>query len=284
MAVLSNVGDAFLQLLNTVLNFLPRLINAALLLIIGYIIARVLRGVITKVLRALHFDNVADRAGITRALRMAGTQLDAARVLADIVFWWVFLIFIELAINTLGLVEISAFLNSVLGYIPNVIAAVLIIVIGALLANVVAGVVRGAAGEARLAIGPLLADVARWAIIVFAVLAALTQLHVAENMIFILFAATVAMLAIAGGLAFGLGGVDAARGIISGMSTNKLLQPGQRVQIGNEVGTVVNHDINQTTVDTPSGRMMIPNSTLSHEHITLLGTGGQQPRTPAGSP
>lgn len=283
-AALTNVQDTFLQLLNTVLNFLPRLINAALLLIIGYIIARVLRAVITKGLRALHFDDLSNRAGITRALRMAGTNLDAARVLADVVFWWIFLIFIELAVNTLGLVEISAFLNAVLGYIPNVLVAILIIVIGALLANVVAGIIRAATGEARLSLGPLLANVARWAIIIFAVLAALTQLHVAENMIFILFAAAVGMLAIAGGLAFGLGGVDAARGMISGLSTQSMLKPGQHVQIGQESGIVVSHDMNQTVVDTPTGLISIPNSDLSREHITLLGGDGQAPRRPVVTP
>ena len=281
---LTNVQDTFLQLLNTVLNFLPRLLNAALLLIIGYVIAWVLREVLTRGLRAIHFDDLSNRAGVTRALRMAGTNLDAARVLADVVFWWIFLIFIELAVNALGLVEISVFLNAVLSYIPNVLVAILIIVIGALLANVVAGVILAAAGEARLSLAPVLANVARWAIIIFAVLAALTQLHVAENMIFILFAATVGMLAIAGGLAFGLGGVDAARGVISGLSTQSMLKPGQRVQIGHETGIVVRHDMNQTVVDSPSGLISIPNAALANEQITLLGDDGQTARRPVVTP
>jgi Conserved TM helix/Mechanosensitive ion channel len=278
------VQDTFLGLLATVLAFLPRLVNAAVLLIVGYLIAKLVRGVLTKGLRALHFDNVADRAGITRFLRMAGTNLDAARVLADVVFWWIFLVFIELALNALGLVEISGFLNAVLGYIPNVLAAVLVIVIGALLATVVADVVRGAAGEAGLSMASLLADLARWAIIIFVELAALTQLNVAPNMIFILVAGTVAMLALAGGLAFGLGGVDTARGLISGMAMGRMLQPGQRVRIGQEAGTVVRHDMNATIVDTEHGQISIPNSTLSSEHIEMLGADGMQPpRQPAGA-
>jgi small-conductance mechanosensitive channel len=284
---ITTVQDTFLGLLATVLAFLPRLINATLLLIIGYFIAKLVRGLLTKGLRMLHFDNVADRAGITRFLRMAGTNLDAARVLAEVVFWWIFLVFIELAVNALGLVEISNFLNAVLAYIPNVIAAVLIIVIGALLAAVVADIVRGAASEAGLSMAPLLADVARWAIIIFAVLAALTQLHVAENMIFILFAASVAMLALAGGLAFGLGGVDAARGLISGMSMGRVLQPGQRIRIGQEMGTVVRHDMSNTIMDTDHGQISIPNSALTSEHIEMLGPDGtmppRQPGRPAGA-
>jgi small-conductance mechanosensitive channel len=281
--VIHNAGEAFSTLLSEVLNFLPLLVVAAFLLIIGYFIAKAVRELMTRALRALHFDDVANRAGITRALRLAGTQLDAARVLADIVFWWIFLVFIELAMNTLGLVQISAFLNAVLGYIPNVIAAVLIVVIGALLARVVADVIRGAAAEAGLSTASLLADVARWAIIIFAVLAALTQLNVAPNMIFIFFAALMAMFALAGGLAFGLGGVDAARGLISGLSMGRMLQPGQRVRIGNEMGTVIRHDMNTTVVDTDHGQISIPNNALASEHITMLGSDGQQQRTPAGT-
>ena len=133
----------------------------------------------------------------------------------------------------------------------------------------------------------MLADLARWAILIFAVLAALTQLNVAPSMIVILVAGTVAMLALAGGLAFGLGGVDTARGLISGMAMGRMLQPGQRVFIGQEAGTVVRHDMNATIVDTDHGQVSIPNSTLSFEHIEMLGADGMQqsrsPRQPAGT-
>ncbi|MGH2514552.1 MAG: mechanosensitive ion channel family protein [Ktedonobacterales bacterium] len=279
---MTSVSNTLLNLLNTVLTFLPRIVNAAILLIVGYILARVLRAALTKGLRALHFDTVADRAGITRFLRMAGTQLDAARVLAEVVFWWIFLFFLEMAFNALGLVQITSYINAILAYLPDVFAAVLIVVIGALIANIVADVVRGAAGEAGLSSAPLLAAIARWAIVIFAVLAALTQLNVAQNMIFILFAAFVSMLALAGGLAFGLGGVDTARGLLSGIASGRMLQPGQRVQIGQYTGTVVRHDLNATVVDTETGHISIPNSELSHERITMLGADGSLPHEPAG--
>ena len=281
---MNSVTGTFLTLLGTVLNFLPRILNAAILLVAGYIIARLVRGILTKGLRALHFDNVADRAGITRFLRLAGTRLDASRVLAEVAFWWIFLFFIEMAFNALQLTQITNYINAILGYLPDVFAAILIVVIGALIANVVADIVRGAAGEAGLAAAPVLAGLARWAIIIFAVLAALTQLNVAQNMIFILFAAAVGMLALAGGLAFGLGGVDAARGLISGYTTGNMLQPGQRVQIGQFSGTVLRHDLNSTIVDTDAGQMSIPNAELARQRITMIGADGhQQPRQPAGA-
>lgn len=285
LAPVQNVGQALLSLFNEFLLFLPRILDFAIILIVGYIIARLVRAALVRLLRFAHFDQIATRAGVTRALELAGTRLDAAAVLADVVFWWIFLVFIEMAVDALGLVQITAFINAVLGYIPNVFVAILILIVGSLLANVLAGAIRGATAEAGLTTSGLLANVARWAILVFAFLAALTQLHVAENMIFILFAALVGMLALAGGLALGLGGVDTARGLLSGWSMGRMLQPGQRVEIHGQTGTVVRHDLSTTVVDTPTGRVSIPNSKLSEEEIHIMGPQGgtAAPRQPAGT-
>lgn len=267
---MTSVTDTFLSLLNTVLTFLPRIVNAAILLIVGYIIARIVRELLIRGLRVLHFDDVADRTGITRFLRLAGTSLGAARILAEVAFWWVLVLFIEMALNALELVQITNYLNAVLAYLPNVFAAILIVVIGALLAAIVADIVRGAAGEAGMSTAPMLASLARWAILIFAVLAALTQLHVAQGMILILFGAAMAMLALAGGLALGLGGVETARGLMSGWAAGKALQPGQRVRIGQHAGTIIRRDLSAVVMDTDAGLLFIPNVELAHQRITVL--------------
>jgi len=270
MPTLHTIGDTLLQLLNEVLLYIPKVISAAIILLIGYVIARIVRTILTKGLRAVHFDQVMERAGVSRALQMAGTKLDAAGVLAAVVFWWIFLMFVENALNALGLPTITAYINTVLGYLPNVFAAILILIVGSLIANVVAGIVRGAAGEAGLSTAGVLAGVARWAILLFAALAALTELNVAQNMIFILFAGLVAMLAIAGGLAFGLGGADGARGLIAAQTAGSMLQPGQQVQIGRQSGTVVRHDLTSTVLDTDQGLVSIPNGNLVKEEVIVL--------------
>ncbi|MGZ3639243.1 MAG: mechanosensitive ion channel family protein, partial [Ktedonobacterales bacterium] len=262
VAQIQDVGTALMNLLSEVILFIPRLVTFLLILLVGYIVARVVRTLLAKGLRALHFDNIADRAGVTRALELAGTRMDAAEVLGVVAFWWIFLVFAEIAVSSLGLTEITAFVNSVLAYLPNIFVAILILIIGALLANVVAGLVRGAAGGAGLSTASLMAEVARWAILIFAFLAALTQLNVAQNMIFILAAGIIGMLAIAGGLALGLGGADTARGLIAGWAMGRMLQPGQRVQIGQQVGTVIRHDMSTTVVDTGAGQISIPNASL----------------------
>ena len=219
MTPIRSASDAFLQLWGEAIVYLHNIIGALIWLIIGYIVARVVRTILTKGLRAIHFDQITDRAGVGRALQAAGTRLDAAAVLAAVAFWWIFLYFIENAFTVLGFGQATLFINQVLGYLPNVFAAILIIIVGGLIANVAAGIVRGASSGANPSTGNLLAGIARWAIILFAVLSALTQLNIAQNMIFILFAGIVSMLAIAGGIAFGLGGVDAARSLVNSQSS-----------------------------------------------------------------
>ena len=215
MATLNSIGDTLLSLLNEVLLYMPKVISAAIILIIGYIIARIVRGALTRGLRLVHFDQLADRAGISGMLQRAGVRMDAARLLATIVFWWIFLMFIENALNALALPTITAYLNAILGYLPRVFAAVLIVLVGALIANVVAGAIRGATAETGLTASGLLASLAKWFILLFTFLTAVTELDVAQSMIFILFACAVGMVALAGGLAFGLGGREMAAQILN---------------------------------------------------------------------
>ncbi len=228
MTPIQSASDAFLQLWGQAIVYLHNIIGALIWLIIGYIVARVVRTILIKGLRAIHFDQITDRAGVGRALQAAGTRLDAAAVLAEVAFWWIFLYFIENAFTVLGFSQATLFINQVLGYLPNVFAAILIIIVGGLIANVAAGIVRGAASEAHLSAGGLLGGITRWAILLFAVLTALTQLGVGATMIYILFAGIVTLLAIAGGIAFGLGGVDAARTLVNSQSSQaagELAQP-----------------------------------------------------------
>lgn len=128
--------------------------------------------------------------------------------------WFLVIVSILAAADILNLNQVTAFLNMVLLYIPNVVIAVIILLLGVLFANFTAQIVQGAVKTARLKTGHFLAAIAKWSIIVFSVLAALVQLGIAASLLQILFTGLVAMLAIAGGLAFGLGGRGHAEKII----------------------------------------------------------------------
>src|ERR671929_428777 len=159
--------------LSTFLSYIPQLIGAIIILIVGYIVAKILQAVVSRVLQAIGFDGWMERGGIKQFLDRAQTRETPATVLGTLVFWFVFIIAIVMATDALGIRQVSAVLSQLIAYIPSVIAAVLILILAALLANFLAGIIRGATGS------DVLATVARVAIIIYAVFAALTQLGIA---------------------------------------------------------------------------------------------------------
>jgi mechanosensitive ion channel-like protein len=203
--------NALSNAVNLILTFIPRLIGFLIILIVGLIIAALVARAVTFLLRKVGFDRVSDRVGLTRFEQRMGIKMDTAGVLGRIVYWFILLIFLVAAADALGVPAVSNILNTLVAYIPNVFVAILVLFLGTLAATVVADLVRGAVASANIGNPNILAGVARWAIIGFAALIALEQLQITPTLLNELFGAFVAALAIAFGLAFGLGGQDAAR-------------------------------------------------------------------------
>ena len=190
------------------LSYIPQLIGAIIILIVGYIVAKVLQAVVGRVLEAIGFDRWMERGGIKQFFDRAETDQTPHSILGKLVFWFVFIIAITMAADALGIPQVSAVLGQVIAYIPNIIAAILILILAALLANFLAGVVRGATGS------EMLSSIARYAIIVYALFAALTQLGIAVQLTANTFLILLGAVALAAALAFGIGGREVARDII----------------------------------------------------------------------
>jgi len=202
---------SFRELWGGVLAFVPQLIVALVVFIIGWVIAVALGKVVEQIIKAIKVDMALRSLGVEEVVSRAGMKLDAGAFIGGLVRWFFILVFLFAAIDVLGLTQVTEFLRSVvLTYVPQVIVASLILVAAALLAEVVENVVEGSARAARLPSAGFLGGIAKWAIWIFALLAALYQLGIAGPLVQTLFTAFVAMLALAGGLAFGLGGKDFA--------------------------------------------------------------------------
>lgn len=189
---------------------IPGIIGAILILIIGWIIAGIIGGLVTKLCRAIKVDNIADRIGVNGFLAKTGAQLTASKILGEIVKWVIRLVFIEMAADQLGMAQVSTLINQMLGFIPNIIVAIIILGAGAFLGQILAGLVRGAAAEANLGDSNLLAKLTSGAVMAFAVIMALNELNVAPVVVNTLYIGLVAAIALALGLSFGLGGKDVA--------------------------------------------------------------------------
>jgi len=190
------------------LSYIPQLIGALIILIVGYIVAKVLQAVVGRVLQGIGFDRWMERGGIKQFFDRAETNQTPASILGALVFWFVFIVAITMAADALGIPQVSVILAQLIAYIPQIIAAILILILAALLANFISGIVRGATGS------NVLASIAQYAIIVYAVFAALTQLGVAVQLTANTFLIVLGAVALAAALAFGIGGRELARDIL----------------------------------------------------------------------
>ncbi len=195
--------------------FVPNLVGAIIVLIIGLIVAAGLGALVEKVFDAIRLDVFLKKIGLEPFFERAGMKIRAAYFLGRLVYWFVMVAFLLAVSDSLGLYALSQFLTSILNYLPNVIAAVLIMLAAVVLANVLRRLVSASVMSAKLHAAHFLGSLTWWSIVVFGFLAALTQLDIASAIIQSIVTGFIAMLALAGGLAFGLGGRDYATHLVN---------------------------------------------------------------------
>lgn len=195
----------------TVMQFLPSILAAIVIFIIGWIVGVVLYRVVEQVVKVLRIDDALKAAGVNEFAREAGFSLNIGAFLGTLVQWFVVIVFLMTSLEVLGLSRVTIFLQQVvLLYLPQVIVAVLILVLAAIVAEAVKNVIASSARAAGAHSGNLAGTVAKYAIWVTAILAVLNQLGVATEFVQTLFTGIVVALALGFGLAFGLGGKEAA--------------------------------------------------------------------------
>src|ERR687883_1506369 len=182
------------------LGAIPKVIGFLVILIIGWIIASALAKAAAGILRAVKFNELAQRSGLSDFVQKMGLQTDAAGAVATIAKWFVRLIVLVVAFDALGLPAVSNVLQQLLLWLPNLVVALVVLVIAGLAANALSSLVRGASAEAGLSNPDLLATVAKGAVWAFGIVVAVNQLGIATTLVNTLFMGTVGALALAFGL------------------------------------------------------------------------------------
>lgn len=218
MEFLTSIGDAIAvawsDLIDKLIEFLPSLVAALIVLIIGIIIAKALGQLVRKIIRAIKIDQFVKKINIVQKIEQAGTIVDFSYVLGWLVKWFLYIVLLIAVSEILNLGQFTMFLRDIALYVPNVIIAVLILVVGLVLGEFINNLIVSILKGTKAKLGALTGTVAKWSIFIFATLAALIQLGVAVALIQTLFTAIVVTIALSAGLAFGLGGRDAAREFI----------------------------------------------------------------------
>jgi hypothetical protein len=201
--------------------FVPKLLFALIIFIIGWAIGVVIAKALAQVINALKINKLFASVGAQKMFERAGFRLDVGMFIGEVAKWFVILVFLMASLDVLGLSQVNLFLREVvLGYLPRVFVAAILVVIAALVSDSIKRFVEGGAMAMGLRSARMAGSITKWAIWIFVIIIVLSELGIAPAFMQILFTGIVAMLALAGGLAFGLGGKEAAGRIVEKMKNS----------------------------------------------------------------
>ena len=223
MYIFQSWGDAFTFSLQNIwasfIDFVPRFLFAVIIFIIGWVIGSIIGRAIEQVITALKVDSALKSAGADGFMQKTGMNLNVGAFIGGVVKWFIIVVFLVASLDILSLTAVTDFLkNDVLMYLPHVIVAAFVLVIATVVADFMGKVVMASAKAGNIRSANFLGTLARYSIFIFAFIIALSELGIAAAYMSFLFQGLVAMLAIAGGLAFGLGGKEAASRTIAHLS------------------------------------------------------------------
>ncbi|MFW5888163.1 MAG: mechanosensitive ion channel family protein [Patescibacteria group bacterium] len=217
-------GDIFVASMQNlwfnIASFLPQLLSALVILIAGLIIASLAGKIVKKIVGYLRIDTLMQKVKVKEELEKLGLKFEFGVIAGKIVKWFFIVATLIAVADVLRIPQVTRFLEKVVLYLPNVLVAVVILAIGIIMAGWAYETIKQGTETFKMSsyVSQLLASIAKWSILVFAVMAALVQLGVADDMIRILFTGLVVMVSLAGGLAFGLGGKTKAEEVINRMT------------------------------------------------------------------
>lgn len=211
---LNTVLESLQGLWGQLFSFLPDLVGAVIVFAVGLVVAATLERLVERVVHHLKLDSLLRKLGLEMYLNRANLELDSGHFFGKLVYWFILLSFVLASSDILGFVAVSAFISAVLFYIPNVVMAALIMIATLIAANFLRNLVGASVLGARVYGGKFLNSLTWWVVFVFGLLVTLSQLGVATTIIETVIAGLIAMIALAGGLAFGLGGKDIAASVL----------------------------------------------------------------------
>ncbi len=199
---------------DVLLPFVPKLLGALIIYIIGYWVAKIIASLIAEVLKMLKFDRIFEEKGWADAFKKADIDVKPSEFFAGIIKWILIIIFLVGVAETLGLPKFGELLTGIVNYLPNVIVAALIFVVTVIITDILEKIIVVSIGGMKVSYATAVGEFVRWVIWIFAIFAILIQLGIAEQLVFVLFQGIVYFLVLAMGLSFGLGGKEAAADLV----------------------------------------------------------------------
>jgi small-conductance mechanosensitive channel len=265
------VLESFTQAFHQVIQWTPKVLLTAAVLVVGYVAARLIGQAIGKLSEKIGLETAAERSGLAQSMQHMGIKRGVPAIVGTIVFWLLMCVFVMASFNILGLEKLSQAMQSLVDYIPKVLVATVVVVIGLLVASFLRGLVATSADRVGITYAGQLANACYYVLALLTFMAAFDQLNInfklLDNLIMIAFGG----LAVGVGLSFGLGGRDVMAGILAGYYLRQRLQTGDRVTVGGLEGQVREVGPVATVVETDDdgllSRHTIPNTKMLNEAV-----------------
>jgi len=267
----TSLSEAFSNAWVEIINWLPKIVAMTVVIVIGYIVARLIARAVTLLGERVGLQNAAERSGLAKSMSAAGIKRSVPAIFGTMVFWLLMCVFMLAAFNILGVPAVTTVMHEVVDFIPKLLVATVVVVVGLLVASFLRGVVATSAEQVGISYGEYLANACYFALALLTIHAALNHLGMEfklfENLVLICFAG----LAIGFGLSFGLGGRDVMAGILSGYYLRQRLQSGDSVQVAGFEGTVREVGPVATIIETNEhgllNRHSVPNTRMLNEAV-----------------
>src|SRR5947209_18487029 len=277
------VINSLINTLTAIINFIPRLVNGLIILLLCYIISALVRWILRLVFRSIRLDQLAERAGINNAMSSLGVRASLSDMLAQIVFFFLLLSFATSAASLMGLGAVVDLLQSVLHFIPRAISAAILVIFGSMLARFLGNAIIAIADNVNITYGKALGKIIEYAIVAFVVVLAISTLGVDTTILTTSFTIIIAAAGLAIALTFASGSRESARNVIAGFYVRQNFRPGQRLTLGEYSGKLRSTAGAYTVLDTvnESGE----NTTISLPNFLLLqgAVAGQENTTAEGN-
>lgn len=248
------------------INFLPKLVGAIAVLLLGWLIARALRAVVQRAIRG-GLDALLERTGVQRALERTSMTSTPSEILGGVLYWLVMILFVMAASRVIGLTAVSDAITRIFAYLPSVISASLVLAAGTFLARFVGNLITSAATAANLSYARGLGAVAHTGIVVMVGVVTLEQLGVDTQILVTVITVTVAAITAGMGLAFALGARDVVSSILAGHYLRQSISPGARLEVAGRQGVLEQIGPISTILRSEGGSWSVPNARLMDEII-----------------
>lgn len=269
--IVDSLTVTVIQLWDQALQFIPNVAAMLVILLVGFIVARILRWITRTVLSRVQFDSLCDKIGLHEVTQSFGLQATATQLAAQLAFWAIMLMFLVAGVDALGMDSVTQSINSVLAYIPNVLGALVLVVFGLMLGNFVRALVLGATERLGLEYGGAVGQLVYGVIVVLVGNLAVGQLNL--NTALVDRAIEIALMAIGAALALalGFGTRDMAKHVVAGVYARDSFPIGSKFTIDGKTGTVSAVRAVNTAIETSNGTIVIPNAKLMEMEVLKEG-------------